>query len=139
MSRVKGPRPKHVPQRTCVACRRVQGKRSLIRLVRTPAGVVVDVAGKAAGRGMYLHPNQQCWAAALKSGRIEAALRTRLTPEARRMLQEYAATLPAAEDLPGVADFGDEAPGPGADAPSAEPGAGTQEVTNSEPPAGSPL
>ncbi len=108
MSRPKGPRPKHVPQRTCVACRRVQGKRSMVRLVRTPAGVVVDPTGKAAGRGMYLHANQECWAAALKSGRIEAALRTRLTPEARRTLQEYAATLPAREELPGQPDFGDE-------------------------------
>lgn len=102
-------RPRHVPQRTCVACRRVQGKRSLVRLVRTPDGVVVDPTGKANGRGMYLHPNQQCWQAALKSGRIEAALRTKLTAETRRTLAEYAATLPATEELPGEPDYGSPA------------------------------
>ncbi|MCX6021879.1 MAG: YlxR family protein, partial [Chloroflexi bacterium] len=35
-----GARPKHVPERSCVACRTAQPKRSLVRLVRTPAGSV---------------------------------------------------------------------------------------------------
>ena len=28
------------PQRTCIACREVAGKRSLVRLVRSPEGAV---------------------------------------------------------------------------------------------------
>ena len=94
------PRPRHVPQRTCVACRRVAGKRSLLRLVCTDAGVVVDPGGKLAGRGMYLHQNRQCWQAALKGGRIEQALRTKLTAENRRALAEFMQTLPESEELP---------------------------------------
>lgn len=94
------PHPRHVPQRTCVACRRVAGKRALIRLVRTEAGVEVDLTGKHAGRGMYLHPNQQCWQAALKGGRIEQALRTKLNAANRQALAAYAATLPETEALP---------------------------------------
>ena len=35
---------KHVPQRTCVACREVNEKRSLIRIVRGPEGVAVEMA-----------------------------------------------------------------------------------------------
>lgn len=104
------PRPRHVPQRTCVACRRVAGKRSLVRLVRTEAGVVVDPSGKLAGRGMYLHQNQQCWQAALKGGRIEQALRTKLTAENRAALAEFMRALPESEDLPD---------GPGGEEPSA--------------------
>ena len=46
---------KHVPQRTCVACREVNEKRSLIRIVRGPEGVAVDKTGKMPGRGAYLH------------------------------------------------------------------------------------
>jgi uncharacterized protein len=58
----KGPRPKHIPQRTCVVCRQKQDKRSLVRLVRTPAGpVVVDYSGKQNGRGAYLCANPACW------------------------------------------------------------------------------
>jgi predicted RNA-binding protein YlxR (DUF448 family) len=51
----KGLRPKHVPRRTCVACRETDAKRQLIRLVRTPEGTVeVDPTGKRNGRGAYL-------------------------------------------------------------------------------------
>ena len=103
MNQKRSPRPKHVPQRTCVACRRVAGKRSLIRLVRTERGVEVDASGKAAGRGMYLHPNQECWTTALRSGKIEQALRTRLTAEDRLRLDETMKTLPEREELPAVA------------------------------------
>lgn len=91
-------RPKHVPKRTCVACRQVEGKRSLIRLVRTEAGVEVDTSGKKQGRGMYLHSSQKCWEIALKSGRIEQALRTKLSQDNRDNLLRFATTLPAAEE-----------------------------------------
>jgi len=53
---------KHVPQRTCIACGQVTGKRQLIRLVRTAESrVEVDPSGKSAGRGMYLCPVPECW------------------------------------------------------------------------------
>lgn len=92
---------KHVPQRTCVACRQVQGKRSLIRLVRVQEEgttvVVVDPTGKRGGRGCYLHANQQCWQIGLKSGRIEQALRTKISAGNRAELAEFALTLPETE------------------------------------------
>ncbi len=94
MAESKQPHLRHVPQRTCVACRQVQGKRALIRLVRTDEGVEIDEKGKRPGRGMYLHPNQQCWQAALKGGRIEQALRVKLSAANRQVLLAYAATLP---------------------------------------------
>lgn len=87
-------RPKHVPQRTCIACRQVGGKRGLVRLVRTEHGAVVDPSGKQAGRGAYLHPERRCWEVALKGYRIEQALRTKLSPESRRVLVEFMESLP---------------------------------------------
>jgi predicted RNA-binding protein YlxR (DUF448 family) len=90
----RGPRPKHIPQRTCIACRQVAGKRTLVRLVRTAAGVVIDPTGKMAGRGAYLHPYQECWQAGLRTQRIEQALRTRLTAAERTALTAYMAGLP---------------------------------------------
>ena len=93
----RGPKPKHIPQRTCIACRQVAGKRSLLRVVRAETGIVVDPTGKLAGRGAYLHPYQECWRAALRSNRLEQALRTRLSEENRQTLLTYMATLPETE------------------------------------------
>ena len=83
---------KHVPQRTCVGCREVLPKRSLIRVVRTPQGVVVDHTGKMAGRGAYLHDRSSCWEKGLK-GALAQALKTTLMDEDRERLSAIAATL----------------------------------------------
>ncbi len=85
---------KHIPQRTCVGCRTVMPKRTLVRLVRTPQGVLVDVTGKMNGRGAYLHNHRQCWERALK-GALAHALKVALTAEDRTRLEAYLATLPA--------------------------------------------
>jgi predicted RNA-binding protein YlxR (DUF448 family) len=81
------------PQRSCVACRQVREKRCLVRLVRTPEGVVVDPGGRLAGRGAYLCRSAACWQDGLKGKRLENALRASLSRENRLKLEEYAATL----------------------------------------------
>jgi predicted RNA-binding protein YlxR (DUF448 family) len=78
-TQVKKPR-KHIPQRTCVGCREVQGKRSMLRLVRTGEGVVYDATGKLPGRGTYLHIQQECIKSGL-NGAIARALKTELSEE----------------------------------------------------------
>jgi predicted RNA-binding protein YlxR (DUF448 family) len=83
----QGGRKRHVPQRTCVGCRQTTGKRSLIRLVRTPAGVQVDLTGKLAGRGAYVHDDPDCWRAAL-AGPMANALRTSIDAEEKDRLME---------------------------------------------------
>jgi len=85
---------KHIPQRTCVACRKVRAKRELIRLVRTTdGGVEIDAGGKKAGRGAYLCPSQECWTIGLKGGRLERTLRTTLTQDNREQLIKAAGKL----------------------------------------------
>jgi hypothetical protein len=75
-------RRKHVPLRTCVACRRTLAKRELVRIVRTPEGSIeVDLKGKRAGRGAYLCHQQECWEAALGQGLLGRALKTRIAGE----------------------------------------------------------
>ena len=86
-------RGKHIPQRTCVGCREVIAKRVLIRLVRTPGGVQVDLTGKLPGRGAYLHDRRSCWGSGLK-GALAHALRTQLTTEDITRLEEFMTTLP---------------------------------------------
>jgi predicted RNA-binding protein YlxR (DUF448 family) len=89
----KGKRRKHVPQRTCVGCRKVQAKRSLIRVVRSPDGVKIDPDGKLAGRGAYLHDLHTCWQKGL-DGRLAHALKTEISAEDMAVLKEYMHTLP---------------------------------------------
>lgn len=71
---------KHIPQRTCVGCRRVAAKRALVRIVKGPDGIAIDPSGKAPGRGAYVHKAASCWNSAL-SGSLAKALRTNLTEE----------------------------------------------------------
>ncbi|HUV75423.1 MAG TPA: YlxR family protein [Dehalococcoidales bacterium] len=72
---------KHVPQRTCLACRQVKPQRELIRLVRAQDGnIEIDASGKKAGRGAYLCQTWECWEVGLKGKRLEHALRGQLTP-----------------------------------------------------------
>ena len=95
----RGPRPKHVPQRTCVACRTTGPKRGLVRVVRTAEGLIeIDETGKKAGRGAYLCLKQECWDKALKSKMLEYALKTPVTAENKAVLQAYAAALPVGDD-----------------------------------------
>lgn len=78
---------KQVPQRTCLACRKVRAKREVIRIVRIPDGSVeIDAGGKKAGRGAYLCPEQKCWQIGLKGNRLERSLRATLTKENREEL-----------------------------------------------------
>lgn len=92
-----GKRVKHIPQRTCVGCREVLSKRSLIRLIRTPDGIIVDPTGKAAGRGAYLHDKRSCWERGLKGG-ITRALKIELTDQDRTYLQTFMTSLPEEDD-----------------------------------------
>ncbi len=81
---------KHIPQRTCVACRKVRAKREVVRLVCTPDGSVqVDMTGKKSGRGAYLCQLSECWDIGLKGNKLEQALRTTLTPQNREQLMQY--------------------------------------------------
>jgi predicted RNA-binding protein YlxR (DUF448 family) len=78
---------KHIPQRTCIACRKVKAKRELIRLVYIPdRGVEVDTSGKMPGRGAYLCQAQECWETGCKSGRLEHALRVTLPRDNQKQL-----------------------------------------------------
>jgi predicted RNA-binding protein YlxR (DUF448 family) len=92
---MKGPRPRKIPQRTCISCRSVRAKRDLVRIVRTPEGeVVVDLTGKKNGRGAYLCRQRVCWETGLKRGAIERALKQAVPEENRGALAAFAANLP---------------------------------------------
>ena len=93
--RHKGPRPKHVPQRMCIACREHEGKRGLHRIVRTPEGAVEpDPTGRRNGRGAYLCGRASCWERVLSSGMLARALNVEIDAKTLDTLRRYAAALP---------------------------------------------
>lgn len=79
---------KHIPQRTCVGCREVLPKRTLIRIVKGTAGVSIDLTGKAHGRGAYLHDQRSCWISGIQ-GALDHALKTKLTDQEKEALKSY--------------------------------------------------
>jgi predicted RNA-binding protein YlxR (DUF448 family) len=67
---------KGTPRRTCVVCRSTTAKRTLHRIVRSPAGTVAyDPTGKAAGRGAYLCGQSACLDQAVRRRSIQRALK----------------------------------------------------------------
>lgn len=103
-----GLRPKHVPQRTCIACRSTEAKRGLVRVVRTPAGrVELDATGKKNGRGAYVHETRACWDEALKKDRLGRALKVAVPAEDLAALRAHAAGLAPEPSAEGVGSLGE--------------------------------
>ena len=85
---------KHVPQRTCFACRQVKPKRELVRIVyTTESEAEIDTSGKKAGRGAYLCNSPACWEKGLKKERLERALRGKISADNRARLAELSKLL----------------------------------------------
>lgn len=61
----------HVPERMCVACRKMQPQNELIRFVRTENGAKIDMNKKLFGRGAYICKNIECVRLARKKRGIE--------------------------------------------------------------------
>jgi hypothetical protein len=117
----RAPRPRHVPQRTCIACKQVRPKRELLRIVRTPQGhVELDPTGKKAGRGTYLCARRSCWNLALNKHLLEREFELTLDPADRAALEAFIETLPP-EEAPAkpargrrTKTAGEQSSGPGA-------------------------
>ena len=97
MSRKAG-RRKHVPQRTCVSCREILPKRSMVRIVRTETGITIDPTGKISGRGAYLHDRLSCWENGLR-GPLEKALKIKITSSDQEILAAFMGNLTDEENL----------------------------------------
>lgn len=74
---------KHIPIRTCVACRETDEKRDLMRVVRQADGsVLYDPKGKISGRGAYVCASPDCVSLAQKRKQLERSLKVSGIPGA---------------------------------------------------------
>lgn len=82
---------KKVPERTCIACRTTKPKNELIRVVRSPEGVIsLDFTGKKSGRGAYICKDKNCLAKCVRSKGLDRALGVKVDEEVyQRLLKEY--------------------------------------------------
>lgn len=80
---------KKIPMRSCVVTREKLPKQELIRVVRTPEqDVIVDVTGKANGRGAYLKKDLEVFEKAKKSKVLDKILEIEVKNEIYEKLKE---------------------------------------------------
>lgn len=81
---------KKIPLRTCVITKEKCPKIELIRVVRTPEGnVIVDLTGKANGRGAYLKKDLDVINKAQKSKQLNRHLETEVNDSIYDELRSY--------------------------------------------------
>lgn len=81
---------KKVPLRKCTGCQEKFPKKELIRLVKENDGnIKIDKTGKVNGRGAYLCKDLSCLEKAIKSGRLEKALKASLSENICEELKDH--------------------------------------------------
>lgn len=85
-----------IPQRKCIVCQNMLTKKEMVRIVRTPEGVVeIDLTGKKNGRGAYICGQIEGFNKAKKTKAIERALKVTMSPEDYdRLEQDFIAIQP---------------------------------------------
>ena len=98
LQRVNKVKTKKIPQRMCLGCQEVKPKRELIRIVRSPEGEFsVDATGKKPGRGAYICPQMECFAAARKSKGLERSFKSPIDKSVYELLEQQLTELSKAE------------------------------------------
>ena len=83
------PKKRKIPMRMCVGCREMKEKRSLMRIVKSPEGVIsFDRVGKAPGRGAYVCRSKECLDRAVRQRQLERALETKIDEQVFAQLME---------------------------------------------------
>ena len=73
---------KKIPMRRCLGCQISKPQKELIRVVRTPEGLLcVDSTGKMNGRGAYICRAAHCLEEAKKSRRLERQFDMKVSEE----------------------------------------------------------
>jgi predicted RNA-binding protein YlxR (DUF448 family) len=74
--------PKKVPLRMCIACRQMQEKKNLVRIVKNKDNeVFIDSTFKANGRGAYICSNPECFDKCIKTKALNRAFKCEISNE----------------------------------------------------------
>lgn len=81
-------KPRKIPMRMCMGCREMKPKKELLRVVRSPEGMVsLDTSGKKPGRGAYVCPDAECMKKAIKQKQFDRMLEVKIEQEVLVQLQ----------------------------------------------------
>ena len=76
--------------RTCIGCGEVHDKKTMIRIVRDPQGVIrADESGRANGRGAYICLNEECLDKAVKKQGFNRAFKMQVSKDTVSEVSEY--------------------------------------------------
>lgn len=74
--------PKKIPLRMCVACRQMQEKKNLVRVVKNNENqIFIDQTFKANGRGAYVCANSDCFEKCIKTKALNRAFKCEISNE----------------------------------------------------------
>lgn len=79
---------KKQPTRTCIACRKQNDKRNLLRIVKSENAIKLDFTGKLNGRGAYICNDINCIEKCIKSKALNRAFSTNVEQGVYTKLKE---------------------------------------------------
>lgn len=69
------------PLRTCIACRKSESRKKLLRVVQCDGQIVVDDRAILPGRGAWVHPTAECAKHIVSRGTVLRALKVSGKPD----------------------------------------------------------
>ena len=76
--------------RTCIGCGNIRDKKTMIRIVKDPQGVIrADETGRANGRGAYICVSESCLEKAIKRRGLDRAFKTAVSEETIGKVTEF--------------------------------------------------
>lgn len=80
---------KKIPQRQCIGCGEMKGKKEMIRVIKTTEGeILLDATGRKNGRGAYLCPSEECLKKAIKNKGLERSFKMAIPKEVYESLEK---------------------------------------------------
>ena len=77
------------PLRKCTGCGEMKAKKELVRVVKSPEGVIsLDLTGRKPGRGAYVCRRSDCLKQARKARRLEKAFSCPIPTEVYDQMEE---------------------------------------------------
>ena len=80
---------KKIPQRQCIGCGEMKGKKEMIRVIKSAEGeILLDATGRKNGRGAYLCPSEECLKKAIKNKGLERSFKMAIPKEVYESLEK---------------------------------------------------
>lgn len=80
---------KHIPERTCVACRKKGEKKEFLKIVKSGETAVIDESGRLDGRGAYICKDADCIKKAIKTKAFNRSFKCNVDNDLYQSLENY--------------------------------------------------